>query len=95
MPIIELKFTVSELQLQTIEALRGKIPQADFLRNALQLGLCDFMDDSCRVTKDMIYQGIAAQTENYQTARKSRMIDTPEESPPNKPAAQAQTLFQP
>jgi hypothetical protein len=85
MPTLKLEFTVTDHQLQIIETLRGKIPQADFLRQALQLGLCDFMDESCRVTKDFIYQGVLSQTENYSAARHIRKIEEPEDSAGAKP----------
>lgn len=78
MPTITMKFEMSEAQLSVVETLRGPIPREQFLRLALQLGLCDFQDDSCRVAKDAIYQTVGALNANYEHARRSRNIDAPD-----------------
>ena len=69
MPDISLPLSFSDLALQRIDDLRGSIPRDEFLRRALQLGLCDLQDEATRQTKEGIYQAVLFQTSNFSGTR--------------------------
>lgn len=77
MPRITVDFQFTDEELAAVNVLRGVVPLDDFLRDAAQLGLCDFKDDANRQQKDGLYQSMSAKTRGYQQARTNAMIEAP------------------
>ena len=78
-PTINLQCELTEQKAKNIEAMRGKMPEQDFLRYALILGLTDIQDEISRVSKEMVYNALNGQTKSYDKARRTANIRGPGE----------------
>lgn len=75
MTVFNLPCNFSDQQLDEIDNLRGGIERDDFLRIALQMGICDIRSDSTLSEQDNLRGLLLAQTQGFQQVKSLRRIN--------------------
>jgi len=89
MPNYDLKFSLSETSANYIADLRGSATQDDFFRRALEIGVCQLIENTARMNLDYLMQVQTGATGDYRILR-GKLFAVGEPQPV--PAAQPEAL---
>jgi hypothetical protein len=85
MPLIELKFSVSDAALPILDKLRDSMSRDQFFRHALELGLCEILEDATRMQRDHLTRILAGNTNDYKQGRAALLsVSDPDNATPQK-----------
>ena len=83
MPLIELKFSVSDAALPIYDKLRDSMSREQFFRHALELGLCEILEATMRVQRDYVTHVLAGNTLDYKQGRAALLsVSDPDNAAP-------------
>lgn len=79
MPMFELKFSIDGDALSVFDKLRDRITRDQFFRHALELGLCEIVENMTRLHRDYTTHLLSGNTHDYKQGRaKLFRVDDPE-----------------
>jgi hypothetical protein len=85
MPLIELKFSVSDAALPILDKLRDSMSREQFFRHALELGLCEILEATTRMHRDYVAHKLAGNTLDYKQGRAALLsVSDPDNATPQK-----------
>ena len=86
MPNYDLKFSLSETSASYIAELRGAATQDDFFRRALEIGVCQLIENTARMNLNYLMQVKTGATGDYRILRgKLFSVSEPQTVPAEKP----------
>ena len=86
MPLIELKFSVSDAALPIYDKLRDSMSREQFFRHALELGLCEILEATTRLQRDYVTHVLSGNTRDYKQGRAALLsVSDPDNATPQKP----------